>query len=119
MRKLLRCPISTIQFNLRRPETCKGPFQLWQQYQYHESRLCLEAKPQDLKDYCQSQKINGSILATFKIVIADFQLEDKAGRPQFFKKTFLVADIKLEMILGMVFLEFSNTNMLFGEETFT
>ena len=53
------------------------------------------------------------------MVIADFQMEDKGGRPRFFQETFLVADTKFEVILGMLFLKISNANMAFGERTFT
>ena len=53
------------------------------------------------------------------MVIADFQVEDKGGSPKFFQQTFLVANIKFEVILGMPFLKLSNTDVLFGEETFT
>ena len=31
-----------------------------------------------------AQKIDGSTLETFGMVIADFQVEDKSGRPRFF-----------------------------------
>ena len=31
-----------------------------------------------------AQKIDGSTLKTFGIVIADFQIENKGGRPRFF-----------------------------------
>ena len=64
-----------------------------------------------------AQKIDGSTLKTFGMVIVDFQIEDKASRPKFFQKPFLVADTKFEMILGMLFLKISNANMLFGENT--
>ena len=30
------------------------------------------------------QKINSSVLETFKMVIADFQVEDKVNKPRFF-----------------------------------
>ena len=53
------------------------------------------------------------------MVIADFQVEDKANRPRFFQKTFLVADIKFEVILGMPFLKISNADVLFGEKILT
>ena len=66
-----------------------------------------------------AQKINGSALETFGMVIANFQIEDKGGRPRFFQETFLVANTKFEMILGMPFLKISNANMAFGEETLT
>ena len=66
-----------------------------------------------------AQKIDGSTLEIFGMVIADFQVEDKGGRPRFFQETFLVADTKFEMVLGMPFLKTSNANIAFGEETLT
>ena len=64
-----------------------------------------------------AQKIDGSALETFGMVIADFQVEDKSGRPRFFQKTFLVADTKFEVILGMLFLKISNADIAFVEGT--
>ena len=52
-------------------------------------------------------------------MIADFQVEDKGGSPRFFQKTFLVADSKFKVILGMLFLKISNANMAFSEKTLT
>ena len=53
------------------------------------------------------------------MIIADFQVEDKASRPRFFQEIFLVANTKFEVILKMLFLKISNTDMSFGEETLT
>ena len=39
-----------------------------------------------------AQKIDGSALETFRMVFANFQIEDKANSPRFFQETFLVAD---------------------------
>ena len=64
-----------------------------------------------------AQKIDGSALETFGMIIADFEVEDKTSRPRFFQETFLVADTKFEMILGMLFLKISNADMSFGERT--
>ena len=36
------------------------------------------------KTNIRAQKIDGSALETFGMVIADFQVEDKGGRPRFF-----------------------------------
>ena len=36
------------------------------------------------KTNVRAQKINGSALETFKMVIADFQVKDKAITPRFF-----------------------------------
>ena len=66
-----------------------------------------------------AQKIDGSALEIFGMIIADFQVEDKGGRPKFFQETFLVADTKFEVVLGMSFLKISNTNVAFGERTLT
>ena len=66
-----------------------------------------------------AQKIDGFALETFEIVIADFQVEDKGGRPRFFQETFLVADTKFEVVLRMPFLKISNANIAFAKETLT
>lgn len=64
-----------------------------------------------------AQKINGFALEIFGIVIADFQVENKVSRPKFFQETFLVTDTKFMVILRMIFLKISNTNVLFAEKT--
>ena len=66
-----------------------------------------------------AQKIDGYALETFGMVIADFQVENKGDRPKFFQETLLVADTKVEVVLGMPFLKLSNANVSFGEETLT
>ena len=65
------------------------------------------------------QKIDGSALETFGMVIANFQVEDKASRPRFFQETFLVTNTKFEVILGMSFLKISNADVSFGKRTLT
>ena len=64
-----------------------------------------------------AHKIDGSALETFGMVIADFQIEDKGGRPRFFQKTFLVADTKFKVVLEMLFLKISNADIAFGKRT--
>ena len=66
-----------------------------------------------------AQKIDGSALETFGMVIADFQVKDKGCRPRFFQETFLMADTKFEVVLEMLFLKISNANVAFGEGTLT
>ena len=53
------------------------------------------------------------------MMIANFQVEDKGGRLRFFQETFLVADTKFEVILGMPFLKLSNADVSFGEGILT
>ena len=67
----------------------------------------------------ETQKIDGSALKIFKMVISDFQVEDKASRPRFFQETFLMANTKFEVILRIPFFKISNTNVSFDEETLT
>ena len=67
----------------------------------------------------RAQKIDGSVQEIFEMVIADFQIEDKASRPRFFQKTFLVVNTKFEMILERPFLKISNADVSFGEKTLT
>ena len=43
-------------------------------------------------------------------------MEDKADKPRFFKKTFLVADTKFALILRIFFIRISNANVSFGEK---
>ena len=66
-----------------------------------------------------AQKIDGSALETFGMVIANFQMKNKASRPRFFQETFLVANIKFEVILGMLFLKISNADVSFSKMTLT
>ena len=66
-----------------------------------------------------AQKIDSSALETFRMMITNFQVEDKGNRSRLFQETFLVADTKFELILGMCFLKLSNTDLSFGEETLT
>ena len=48
--------------------------------------------------------------------IAYIQIENKGGKPRFFQEIFLVANTKFDVILGMLFLKISNTDMSFGKE---
>ena len=63
-----------------------------------------------------AQKIDGSTLKTFKKVINNFQIKDKANRSRFFQETFLVANTKFEIILKIFFLKFNNINMIFDKK---
>ena len=58
-----------------------------------------------------AQKIDGSTLKTFEMVLADFQVEDKLGRAWFFQETFLLDNISTEVVLDMPFLTFNNADI--------
>ena len=62
-----------------------------------------------------AQKIDGSHLNTFGMVIAGFSLQDKLKKVRIFQETFLVANTRIEVVLGMLFLTFSNADIRFAE----
>ena len=66
-----------------------------------------------------AQKIDGYALEIFGIVLANIQMEDKLGRARFFQETFLLADISVEVVLGMPFLTLSNADVQFEEKELT
>ena len=53
------------------------------------------------------------------MVIAGFSIQDKSGRAQFFEETFWLADTSMEVVLGILFLALSNTDIQFDTESFT
>ena len=63
-----------------------------------------------------AQKIDGSSLQTFGMVIADFQVEDKLGRSRFFQESFLLGETYMKVILGMPFLALNNADIQFAEK---
>ena len=60
-------------------------------------------------------KIDGSILETFGMVLASFQIENKLGRTRYVYETFLLADINVKMVLEMPFLTLSNADIQFAD----
>ena len=65
------------------------------------------------------QKIDRFSLATYGMVITAFQVINKLGRSWFFQETFLLADIKMEVVLGMLFFTLSNADVQFAEKELT
>lgn len=63
-----------------------------------------------------TQKIKKYLLKTCDIVIAAFYVFDKLSCSQFFQKTFLLANIKIEVVFGMPFLIFSNLDIQFAKK---
>ena len=55
----------------------------------------------------------------FEMVLASFQIEDKLRKAQFSKETFLLADLNIEVILGMPFLSLSNADIQFVRKKLT
>lgn len=73
-------------------------------------KLGLTVRPTNIR----VQKVDDSILKTFSMVLASFQVEDKLRRAYFFQETFLVANSNVEVIFGMLFLILSNANVSFA-----
>ena len=47
------------------------------------------------------------------MVVSNFSILDKDDKKRFFEKSFLLADIKLDVMLEMLFLTMSNTDINF------
>lgn len=62
-----------------------------------------------------AQKNNNSIFKIFEIVLASFQAKIKLNRACFFYQRFLLADINVNVIFGILFLIFSNVDIRFTE----
>ena len=63
----------------------------------------------------RSQKIDESHLDMFGMVIADCLVKNKLKRVWSFHKTFLLANIGLEMVLEISFFTLSKANIRFAE----
>ena len=79
------------------------------------SKLGLKVCSTDVK----AQKIDGSTLQTFGMVLASFQVEGKLGWARFFQESFLLADTIVEVVLSMPFLTLSNADVSFSEQELT
>ena len=61
----------------------------------------------------KAQKIDGTTLDTFGMVVTAFSVIDKANPVRFFKKSFLVVNISLKVVLGISFLTLRDANVNF------
>ena len=78
-------------------------------YSTFAKELGLPIRPIDVG----AQKIDGTILDTFGIVVAVFSVADKANQVKFFEKTFLVANISPEVVFEMLFFTLSGVDIDF------
>ncbi len=60
-----------------------------------------------------AQKIDGITLETYVMIVSTFSVSDKDGEERFFEESFLLADVRPDIMLGMLFLTMSNTNVDF------
>ena len=79
------------------------------------ARLGLSVRPTGIG----AQKIDGSALRTYGMAIAGFSIQDKSGKARFFEETILLADMSMELVLGMPFLALNNADIQFDTKSFT
>ena len=60
-----------------------------------------------------TQKINGIILETYKMVVFTFSISDKDSKKKFFEENFLLADVKPDVIFEMPFQTINNADINF------
>ena len=66
-----------------------------------------------LKTNVGAQKIDSTTLKTYNIVVSTFFILNKNSRERFFEKSFLFADVKPNIVLGILFLSMSNIDIDF------
>ena len=62
----------------------------------------------------RAQKIDGTMLDTNGMVVAAFSVVDKSNRVRFLEKTFLMANVSPEVVLGIFFLILSSADIDFS-----
>ena len=60
-----------------------------------------------------AQKIDGTTLETYGMMVAVFLVIDQADRIRFFEETFLVVNVSPYMILGMLFFTLNDVDVDF------
>ena len=60
-----------------------------------------------------TQKIDGTTLKTYEIVVGAFSVIDQTIRIKIFEKTFLVANVNPDMVCGVFFFTLSKANVDF------
>lgn len=61
-----------------------------------------------------AQKIDGSRLETYGMIIALVQVDDKDGKSHFFEKTLLLADISMDITFRIRFFMLNNVKVTFN-----
>ncbi len=65
------------------------------------------------KTNIRAQKIDGTTLETYGMVVSTFSMSDKDRRERFFEESFLLADVRPDIVLGMPFLTMRNADVNF------
>lgn len=59
------------------------------------------------------EKINGTLLKTYEMVVSTFFMLNKNGNERFFEESFLLAGVNLDMVLSRLVVTISNANIDF------
>lgn len=81
-------------------------------YPAYAKKLGLDIRKTDVG----AQKFDSTTLETFGIVIAVFSMHDKAKKAYFFEEIFLLADISMDVALGMFFLILRDADVCFTNQ---
>ena len=76
-------------------------------YPTFAKELGFSIKPSDIR----VQKINGTTLNIYEIVVTAFLGTNKANQVKFFEEIFLITNVSLKIILRMLFLTLSNEDV--------
>ena len=61
----------------------------------------------------ETQKIDGTILDTYSMVVTVFSITNNANQVKFFEEIFLVANVSLKVVFGIFFPTLSGANINF------
>lgn len=67
------------------------------------------------KTSIKAQNINGLALEIYGMLLTKFSIQDSLRKVQFFKKTFLLTNTNIELILGIPFLFLNNIDIEFAK----
>ena len=65
------------------------------------------------KTNVEAQKIDGTILETYKMIVSTISVLDKDNKKRFFKENFLLADVNPNVVLKIFFLTINNADVNF------
>ncbi len=75
--------------------------------------FCFPVKPQNVKTNVRAHKINSITLEIYGIVVSTFFVPNKDGKERFFEKSFLLANVKSDIVFEIHFLTINNTDVDF------
>lgn len=86
-------------------------FKKWSQYNKPDLFLLARLRVQATNVW--AQKIDGTTLETYRIIVPIFSVSDKDDMERFFEKTFSLTDFKPDIVFGMLLLTINNANIHF------